>query len=109
MPVNKQEMEQLLEHFTWECDCEHKGEIVEVLKELRMRREKMDYEIMLRIRRRQNLKGIWLPGWMVDPLKKCPHINQRGIYGDEIILANFRRARCLDCGRLLKHLPERPV
>jgi hypothetical protein len=31
----------------------------------------------------------------------CPHSRLRGIYGDEIIAAGFKRLRCLDCGRLL--------
>lgn len=60
-----------------------------------------------RIRRRQFLKNWWLPGWLVDPLRKCPHENQKGIYGDAIFYAKFRRARCLDCGRLLPHLPAK--
>ena len=58
-----------------------------------------------RIRRRQRISWLWIPGVIVDPLRKCPHERQSGIYGDEIIAANFRRARCLDCGRLLKDLP----
>lgn len=58
-----------------------------------------------RIRHRQRFKHIWLPGWIVDPFKRCPHLQQRGIYGDEIIQAGFKRARCLDCGRLLNELP----
>lgn len=28
---------------------------------------------------------------------RCPHSNLRGIYGDEIIMAGYRRLRCLDC------------
>jgi hypothetical protein len=53
----------------------------------------------------QPLKIIWLPGWIADPLRRCPHLHQRGIYGDEIIAAGYKRARCLDCGRLLPNLP----
>lgn len=49
----------------------------------------------------QPFESVWLPGWIADPLRRCPHANQRGIYGDEIIQAEFKRARCLDCGRLL--------
>lgn len=57
------------------------------------------------IRKRQRFKHVWLPGWMVDPFRRCPHIQQRGIYGDEIIQAGYKRARCLVCGRLLNELP----
>lgn len=58
-----------------------------------------------RIRRRQFLTNWWIPGYIVDPLRRCPHERQMGIYGDEIILAGYNRARCLDCGRLLPDLP----
>ncbi len=57
------------------------------------------------VRRRQRFKNWWLPGWFVDPRRRCPHETQRGIYGDEIIFAGYRRSRCLDCGRLLPDLP----
>lgn len=57
-----------------------------------------------KIRRRQRFGGIWLPGWMVDPLRRCAHTNRRNIYGDEINLAGGNRSRCLDCGRLLPDL-----
>lgn len=107
MVLSKEDLDRVIEHFDFNSDCSHSFEVVELLKELRARREKMDYEIMLRIRRRQRHKNIWLPGWMVDPRKQCPHLNQRGIYGDEIIQAGFKRARCLDCGRLLKKLPPK--
>jgi hypothetical protein len=53
----------------------------------------------------QPFRRVWLPGWVADPLRHCQHEHQRGIYGDEIIAANWHRARCLDCGRLLKRLP----
>ena len=33
--------------------------------------------------------------------KRCPHVHLRGIYGDEIIAAGYKRLACLDCGRLL--------
>lgn len=33
--------------------------------------------------------------------RACPHSRLRGIYGDEIIAAGFKRLHCLDCGRLL--------
>lgn len=58
-------------------------------------------------RRRQFLPNTWLPGWMVDPHRRCRHVNFRGIYGDEINDAGGKRARCLDCGRLLDHIPGR--
>lgn len=58
-----------------------------------------------RIRRRQGLSWLWLPGWLVDPRGRCPHERQRGIYGDEINASGGKRARCLDCGRLLDELP----
>jgi hypothetical protein len=43
---------------------------------------------------------------MAEPMtwrqrRACPHSRLRGIYGDEIITAGFKRLRCLDCGRLL--------
>ena len=61
-----------------------------------------------RIRRRATLiPGIWLPGFLIDPLRRCRHEHQRGIYGDEIIDAGWKRARCLDCGRLLSNLPPK--
>ena len=53
----------------------------------------------------QPLKNWWLPGWLADPHKRCSHLWQRPIYGDEIIAAGFKRARCLECGRLLPSLP----
>lgn len=55
---------------------------------------------------RQPFTSVWLPGWLVDPLRRCSHDHQRGIYGDEAWTANAR-ARCLNCGRLLDQLPER--
>jgi hypothetical protein len=58
-----------------------------------------------RIRARQRFQHVWLPAVLVDPFRKCPHERQRGIYGDEIIAAHYKRARCLDCGRLLPNLP----
>jgi hypothetical protein len=63
-----------------------------------------DYEIANRIVRRQRFRNWWLPVLFVDPFRRCPHLFQRGIYGDEIIAAGYKRARCLDCGRLLPHL-----
>lgn len=34
--------------------------------------------------------------------KHCPHVNLRGIYGDEINhTPGYRRNQCRDCGRLL--------
>jgi hypothetical protein len=32
---------------------------------------------------------------------RCPHVNIRGIYGDEIIARGWYRLECMDCGRLL--------
>lgn len=59
-------------------------------------------ELARRIRRRATLiPGIWLPAILADPFRRCPHERQKRIYGDEIIAAGYRRARCLDCGRLL--------
>lgn len=58
-------------------------------------------------RRATRIPGIWLPPLLVDPLRRCPHLHQQGIYGDEIIAAGWKRARCLDCGRLLPDLPAR--
>lgn len=60
-----------------------------------------------RIRLRQRARTVWLPGFLVDPFRRCPHDCQRAIYGDEIIDAGFRRSRCLDCGRLLQDLPRK--
>mgnify|MGYP006935484068 CR=1 FL=1 len=60
-----------------------------------------------RYRRRHIIHGIWLPGWLIDPLRRCTHTLRRNIYGEEIDLAGGRRSRCLDCGRLLPDLaPE---
>ena len=70
----------------------------------------MSEEIGAKIRRRtERLRWVYLP-LIVDPFRRCPHEDQRGIYGDEIIAAGWKRARCLDCGRLLPDLPpgERP-
>lgn len=63
-------------------------------------------EIALRIALRQRFVNWWLRLWIVDPWHRCPHLNQRGIYGDEIIAAGYNRARCLDCGKLLPDLPK---
>lgn len=60
-----------------------------------------------RIARRQWLRWFWLPGFVVDPRRRCPHDCQQALYGDEIIDAGFRRSRCLDCGRLLRSLPRK--
>jgi hypothetical protein len=57
-----------------------------------------------RIRRRHIIPGVWLPGWIVDPLRRCQHATRRNIYGDEVRLAGGNRSRCLDCGRLLPDL-----
>ena len=58
-----------------------------------------------RFRRRHVIPGVWLPGWIVDPLRRCTHAtNRRNIYGDEVETAGGNRSRCLDCGRLLPHL-----
>ena len=57
-----------------------------------------------RYRRRHVIPGIWLPGWLIDPRRRCTHTRRRNIYGDEINLAGGRRSRCLDCGRLLPDL-----
>lgn len=53
----------------------------------------------------QPLRNWWLPLPIADPLRRCQHERQRGIYGDEIIAAGWHRARCLDCGKLLDRLP----
>jgi hypothetical protein len=55
----------------------------------------------------QPLVSWWLPARLADPLGRCPHMNQRPIHGDEINAAGGKRARCLDCGRLLPNLPSR--
>ena len=35
-------------------------------------------------------------------INRCPHLNVRGIYGDEINQTpGFRRLQCVDCGRYL--------
>lgn len=39
--------------------------------------------------------------WQFKKRAACPHSNLRGIYGDEIITARFKRLWCADCGRLL--------
>lgn len=39
--------------------------------------------------------------WEFRKRAACPHSNLRGIHGDEIIAAGFKRLHCLDCGRLL--------
>lgn len=36
---------------------------------------------------------------------KCKHLRVRCIHGDEIILAGYRRSRCLDCPSLFDSLP----
>lgn len=64
----------------------------------------MSQAINERICRRQRLRGIWLPGWVVDPFRRCTHTRRRDIYGDEINLAGGDRSRCLYCGRLLPDL-----
>lgn len=33
--------------------------------------------------------------------RHCPHVNKRGIYGDEIRFMGYYRLQCNDCGRLL--------
>lgn len=67
-----------------------------------------------KIARRQRLKHWWIPAILIDPLRRCPHEHQRGIYGDEILATmdwrgHFQRARCLDCGRLLPNLPPKAM
>lgn len=64
----------------------------------------MSQAINERICRRQRLRGIWLPGWVVDPFRRCTHTRRRDIYGDEVNLAGGNRSRCLYCGRLLPDL-----
>lgn len=41
--------------------------------------------------------------WEFRKRSRCPHVNVRGIYGDEIIFAtpNWNRIQCLDCGKFL--------
>ncbi len=39
--------------------------------------------------------------WQFRKRAACPHSNLRGIYGDEIIAAGFKRLWCADCGALL--------
>lgn len=39
--------------------------------------------------------------WQFRKRAACPHSRLRGIYGDEIIAAGWKRLSCLDCGRLL--------
>lgn len=34
--------------------------------------------------------------------RHCPHVNIRGIYGDEIIAKLWYRLECVDCGNLLE-------
>jgi hypothetical protein len=36
---------------------------------------------------------------------RCSHTSLRCIHGDEIIAAGYRRARCVDCGKLFDDLP----
>jgi hypothetical protein len=62
--------------------------------------------IHARIHRRATLiPSMWMPALIADPLRRCQHPAQLPIYGDEIIAAGWRRARCLICGRLLPNLP----
>lgn len=100
--LSRLEVEALIEHFDYNnCDCEHSFEVVELLRELILRREKIEYDTMLRIRRRQNAQHIWWPGFLVDPFRRCSHLNVMSI--------RFRnyRFRCLDCGRMLKDMPQK--
>ena len=39
--------------------------------------------------------------WQIRKRAACPHSRLRGIYGDEIRAAGYKRLHCLDCGRLL--------
>jgi hypothetical protein len=34
--------------------------------------------------------------------KKCPHVDVKGIYGDEVNRAGGKRLWCADCGQLLE-------
>jgi hypothetical protein len=48
---------------------------------------------------------------MIDYLKwlfnrKCKHERVRCIHGDEILLAGWKRATCLDCPAVFDSLPE---
>jgi hypothetical protein len=70
----------------------------------------MSNHISAKIRRRQVFRNWWIPPILIDPLRRCPHETQWGIYGDEILATmnwrgHIKRARCLDCGRLLPDLP----
>lgn len=49
---------------------------------------------------RQRFERWWLPGWLVDPRRRCTHPVVRRLHGDEIMAARYRRNRCLTCGRL---------
>lgn len=42
-----------------------------------------------------------IPWWQFKKRSSCPHSRLRGIYGDEIIVAGFKRLWCADCGKLL--------
>ena len=48
---------------------------------------------------------LWIV-WLIRRLW-CKHERRRGIYGDEIIAAGWKRGTCLDCPALFDLLPER--
>ena len=45
--------------------------------------------------------------WIVWLIRRlwCRHERRRGIYGDEIIAAGWKRGKCLDCPALFNSLP----